>query len=486
MATDAGLAPDALLKALLAAMDESGIGVTVVVSSDGSLRRAYSNVPAAAIFGMTVEELQATPPMLQLTMEERARLNDIRQHPGKAPSSLETKATRKDGTVVPVEVSMGIVPTEQGQAIVAFLRDVSPRVAMQEALRESEELLRTLAETSPDSITMYSEGRYVYANPVAMRIIGVKNEEELARHDPRKTIGDHRRDELIARGKRILAGQVEPPMEVRREIDGRESILEVSSRRATWAGKPALINYSRDITERKQLQARLMQQDRLAAVGTLAAGLGHEINNPLTYVSFHLEKLKQLVRERASTEEMEILAQIGEGTARMKAVISDLLFLTRATEAPQAHVDVRQIISSTLSLVRTGSKATTRIETELPETSALLAHPSRLGQVFLNVILNALEAIAGRADGVVRVNLSETADSLVVEVGDNGAGMSSELQQRVFDPFYTTKPAGTGLGLSISRAIVEAHRGQIAIESQVDVGTTVTVRLPKGVPPASS
>lgn len=486
MSTYVGLEQDALLGALLAAMDEASIGCTVVVSREGALRRAYSNAAAAAIMGMTVEELQETPPLLVLTAEEKARLSAMHENPSHRPPSLETKVTRKDGTVVPVEVSMGIVPIANGQAIVAFLRDISPRLAMEAALRESEERFRTISETCPDSITMFSEGRYVYANPVAMRILGVSSQEELLDYNPIDSVAVERREEILAHGTRVMAGSVEPPIEIRHHIGGREVFLEASTRLTTHAGKPTIVSYSRDITERKQMQARLMQQDRLAAVGTLAAGLGHEINNPLTYVSLHLEKLTELARDRASAEEKELLAQIKEGTTRMKAVISDLLFLTRASDAPQAHVDLRQILSSTVSLVAAGSKSPSRFETDFVDTSAVVGHPSRLGQVFLNVMLNALEALSGRDDGVVRVTLRETATWLDVCVIDNGIGMSEELRSRVFDPFFTTKPSGTGLGLSISRAIVAAHSGHISIESKSGSGTAVTVRLPKDAPPQST
>jgi C4-dicarboxylate-specific signal transduction histidine kinase len=279
-----------------------------------------------------------------------------------------------------------------------------------------------------------------------------------------------------------MAGHVEPPIELRYKLGGRDVFLEVSTRLTTFRGRPTLVSYARDITERKELQARLMQQDRLASVGTLAAGLAHELNNPLTYLAFHLQRLNELTRTRPPGEETATLAQIEEGTNRMKSVISDLLFLTRTSDSPQAHVDVRQIIVSTLSLVRAGARTSTTIEADLAETTGLLAHPSRLGQVFLNVIVNALEAVSHRDDGVVRVTLRERDAWLEVRVIDNGIGVPEDCRARVFDPFFTTKPSGTGLGLSISHAIVTAHGGQIAIETTTHPAgssTALTILLPK-------
>jgi PAS domain S-box-containing protein len=474
------LPPDLLLAALLAAMESAGLGCTVVVNDGGELRREYSNTPAAKILGMTVEELQRTPPLAVTTKEETERLSKMRASGSGGSRNFETKVARADGSVVPVEVSMGSVPLGEGErsAIVAFLRDVTPRVAMENALRESEERLRTIAEACPDSITMVCENRYVYANPVAMRLLGVTSQEELARIDAIGTVPKEYGDELRERHQRLLAGEVIPPTEVRRKVGGRDVVLEVSSRPTTFGGRPAIVSYARDITERKELQARLMQQDRLAAVGTLAAGLAHELNNPLSYLAFHIKKLRELPLEHASGEKVDALTQIEEGTQRMQSVISDLLFLTRDSDRPLAHVDLRQILLSTLSLVKAGAGTKADITSELATTSSMLGHPSRLGQVFLNVILNALEAVAEREAGRVRVELREIGPWLEVLVTDNGPGVADEHKSRIFDPFFTTKPEGTGLGLSISHAIVTAHGGEISLENIGGEGAVVTIRLP--------
>ncbi len=474
--------PDVLLAALLAAMENASIGCTVLIDpgQGQSVRRAYSNAPAAAMFGMTVDELQKTPPILALAVEEQTRMGAIRAAGGVAPTSMETKLVRTDGSVLPIEVSMGVVPLaeNQGRAIVAFLRDLTPRLTMETALRESEERFRTIAESCPDSITVVADGRYVYANPPAMRVLRVTSQAELEQLDLESTAPEERRAEIAARRARVLSGEPVAPLHLHRKVGGRDVFIEVSTRLTTFSGRPAIASYTRDITDRRELQARLMQQDRLAAVGTLAAGLAHELNNPLTYLAFHLERLGQLTAAHSSGEEKEALGQIQEGTKRMQSVIADLLFLTRDSALPQAHVDVGKILRSTISLVQAGASSATRITTDLAPTSMLLGHPSRLGQVFLNVILNALEAIGQREDGLVHVTLRECERWLEIAITDNGAGLADESRARVFDPFFSTKPDGTGLGLSISHAIVTAHGGMIAIASPPSGGAVVTVRLP--------
>jgi signal transduction histidine kinase len=180
-----------------------------------------------------------------------------------------------------------------------------------------------------------------------------------------------------------------------------------------------------------------------------------------------------------------VLRQIEEGTARLKTVLGDLLFMARDSKSSQAHVDVVRVLESTISLVRSGAAPGVELVTELAPCPAIVAHPTKLGQVFLNVILNALQAVEGRAGGVVRVSLVDRSKDGFrdVVVRDDGPGIPPDRLPRVFDPFFTTKPEGTGLGLSISHAIVRAHGGSIRVESKVGEGTSVKVTLPLSPPP---
>ena len=182
-----------------------------------------------------------------------------------------------------------------------------------------------------------------------------------------------------------------------------------------------------------------MQQDRLAAVGTLAAGLAHELNNPLTYVTLHLKKLEELTKDRWSREEAETLALIEEGTARMKSVILRPA-LSHARQRRTAGARRPEADHHLHACPRPRRREAAVTHRGRPRRDGdVVAHPSRLGQVFLNVIINALEAVANREDGLVRVVLRENATSLEVSVTDNGAGIPDDVSKRVFDPFFTTR-----------------------------------------------
>jgi two-component system NtrC family sensor kinase len=279
--------------------------------------------------------------------------------------------------------------------------------------------------------------------------------------------------------------EVAPPLVHRiLQSDGSEKVLETSLSHTTISGEPAIVSFTRDITERVVLQAELMRRDRLAAVGTLAAGVAHELNNPLMSLGLQARKLRQEAERHGFSEDVRSsLAQIGEAAGRMEAIIADLLFVARPSETPQAHVDVGEVMKSTVALLRAGSPHCPPIRLEIDPLPPIRAFASKLGQVFLNVLRNAVQATELRPDGEVVVRGRVAGDSLEVEVADNGVGIPAAVLSRVAQPFFTTKPQGTGLGLWISQSLMAEHGGQLFVKSVPERGTTVTLRLPLSAPP---
>jgi signal transduction histidine kinase len=163
----------------------------------------------------------------------------------------------------------------------------------------------------------------------------------------------------------------------------------------------------------------------------------------------------------------------------MNAIIADLLFMARPVDQPQAYVDLQQIIRSSVSLVRAGVVQCPLIEEDLDPIPPVCAYASKLGQVFLNVLRNAVQAVEGSPDGAVRVRARAATGKIEVTIEDNGPGISSELLARVAQPFFTTKPHGTGLGLWVSRGLMAQHGGSLDIQSVENKGTTVTLLLPQ-------
>jgi len=251
-----------------------------------------------------------------------------------------------------------------------------------------------------------------------------------------------------------------------------------------------------DVTERRKLAARLQIADRLASVGTLAAGVAHEINNPLAYVlgnvhfavaaldrAYAVPEASPAVLRRTVAECREALAEVLQGGERVRDIVRDLKVLSRADDDQRALVPVAKVVRAAMNLAGGEVRSRARLSASIEEVPPVLASESRLSQVVLNLLVNAAQAIPeGQVDrNEIAVSVRPgPGRRVLVEVRDTGCGIPPEHRRRIFDPFFTTKPpgVGTGLGLAICHGIVSSLGGEIDVESQVGRGSTFRVSLP--------
>ncbi|MEN9580571.1 MAG: sensory box histidine kinase/response regulator [Pseudomonadota bacterium] len=239
-----------------------------------------------------------------------------------------------------------------------------------------------------------------------------------------------------------------------------------------------------DITERKALQARVMQSDRLATLGTLAAGVAHEINNPLTYLLNNLTLLRGNSALSVAARN-ELLDEALDGAARVRDIVRGLKTFSRPSEDAPVSVNLQRVMDSSIRMAQAAVRHRAALHREYQNVPQVLANPSHLGQVFLNLIVNAAQAIRkGGSATQHRITLRTYVDPggrIVAEVEDTGPGMTPEVRERVFEPFFTTKPPGegTGLGLYICRDIIQATGGTLELETVPGRGTLFRVILPQ-------
>ncbi|EDM78927.1 sensory box histidine kinase/response regulator [Plesiocystis pacifica SIR-1] len=392
------------------------------------------------------------------------------------------------------------IPSGDGYIIGVFT-DITERRLTEEALRQSEASLRSVFEASPDGIIVHSEGRYVYVNPAARAQLGIADSEALVGSSVYDRI--HPSDVARARArvaKMFESGAPEPVQDIRfMRSDGEVFIGEVASIPATFMGVPAVISIIRDAGEQRQMQSQLYLADRLATVGTLAVGVAHEINNPLSWVIGNLgllaDELDEQVRMRDAPDHdpvavaasrariRELLSRTQEGTERVRRIARDLGRFARPDSGDGQRVDVHALLDSTIEIADLQVRHRARLLKHYQAVTPVLGSEARLGQVFLNLLVNAAQAIApgtprnNRVDVYTR-NLDD--GRVEVEITDTGCGIPPDKLERIFDPFFTTKPVGegTGIGLAITHEIITAHGGELVVESQVDVGTRFFVRLP--------
>lgn len=251
------------------------------------------------------------------------------------------------------------------------------------------------------------------------------------------------------------------------------------------------------LAERERTQLKMMQLDRLSTVGTLAAGVGHEINNPLAFLIANLDFARSELQDLSEQEENldhplaltrlrelnEILASADIGAERIRAIVEDLRLLSSFQDTLSEPVNVTRALRVAIRMSQHQLRHRGHLIEELDEVPTIVGNEARLTQVLINLIVNAIHALPERPveENEIRLRLYSTQSTLIIEVSDNGQGIKAEHLDHIFEPFFTTKPIGqgSGLGLSLSREIIHTLGGKLAVESAEGEGTTFRVELPR-------
>ncbi len=402
-----------------------------------------------------------------------------------------------------------VVPVggESGEVlgVVGVATDVTERIRAEAAFRESESSFRWLIERTPEMILAHRGDKIIYVNAAASSALGYAEEGELL-GESLDAIAPG--DEPKAAMRAVSEGSERPRAVELRRRDGRPLLAEVVGVSVTFSGAPAIVSIARDVTEREQQKAHLLQTDRLVALGGLAAGVAHEINNPLTYVLGNLDLVSRSLRARAdeyrgagvvSGEEVarvldglaHAIAVSRDGSERVRRIVRDLTTFARIESDDRALLDVRAVLSPVINLVQNELRHRARFEKDFRDVPLVDANEGRLGQVFMNLLLNAIHAIPeGDAEHhEIRVRtFTDEAGRAIVEFEDTGRGMPEEIVHRIFEPFFTTKPVGggTGLGLSICHGTVTALGGEISVRSALGAGSSFKVAIPPAIRPVAS
>ncbi len=338
--------------------------------------------------------------------------------------------------------------------------------------------LSTAVEEAPDGIQITDLNGYViYSNRAIEEIYGFSPDEFKGKH-----VSEMNVDPELARRIMVPAvnktGRWTGELMVRHK-DGREFPiwLTVSIVKGSKGDPIAMVGIIRDITgqkEKEKLEKQLLQADKLATVGQLAAGVAHEINNPLGNISLYTQMLLKKTEDKAIKDKLTI---INDEADRAAQIVKGLLDFARQSELRKSQIDINKEIGKVLGILKPQLKDI-RVETDLEPVPLILADSGQMQQVLMNLFTNSIQSIT--ENGEIMVKTKATQNHVEISISDNGCGIPAEKLNRVFDPFFTTKEQGkgTGLGLSISYGIIKRHSGSIEVKSRAGKGATFTIKLP--------
>ncbi len=445
-------------------------------------RAVTANRAAADLFGRPLEDLPGTPiddlvaPSERALVEEHERLafEGAEQH-------YETKVVGVNGDERVVAVSTTPLMVE-GELIgaVATLRDITEPRRAQETLARSEARYRNLFESASDAIvTLDANGRFTTFNHAAEIISGYRREELVGQWFA-PMLPDDELPKALAHFQKALAGETGLFETSFYAKDANVRTIQVTY--STPQLDEEVLCVIRDVTDQKMLQEQLIQSEKMSAIGQLVSGVAHELNNPLAGISAFAQLL--LSEKRFPPDQRTAAEMIYAEARRASRIVQNLLTFARQHKPERTPTSVNQVLDDTLELrgyelrVR-GIEVVRDYDEQTPET---MADAHQLQQVFLNLVTNAEQAMekSPRESQRLIVRTRRTGAVIRMEVEDTGPGIPPNLLERIFNPFFTTKPtgSGTGLGLSISLGIVREHDGRIWAENAPQGGARFVVEVP--------
>ena len=476
----------------------------VLMDEGGTIVRA--NPAVREIFGWEPEELEQQPVSTLVgggdrDMHDRYLQRYLESGQASTPQGLVigrmrgATGRRKDGTEFPVELSIAEVAGSAGpRMFTAVLRDVSERRAAERALRESEERNRVIVDAIATPLTVWDPQNRLLHHNQALRELTGYSAEELASMTPEELLRDEGAPAIAEDAAAVRRGE-RPATRVceLRRADGEARSVALTMAAIEFPGEPdALLVQTVDVTAQLEAELRLRQSQRLEAIGTLVSGVAHDFNNLLTAIGGSIELALTDPDPRPWLERGKV------ATDRASDLVQQLLRISRRTPRQPSIVDLKELVTETVDLVRQTTDRRVAFELEIEDSVRAWGDPSELQQVVMNLLVNARDAVLERLEAeqpeprlfhpvVTTVVLRDipaaegaASESCAVQIRDNGAGMSTEVRERIFDPFFTTKSVdkGTGLGMSTVHAIVSDLGGEVNVESTLGEGTTVTVTFP--------
>jgi PAS domain S-box-containing protein len=427
------------------------------------------------------------PDDIQYVKDEFSKLVDRGSH------VLEYRFQHKDGSYRWMRDELRLLFGENGKTVevVGSWTDISEMKQAEEALRKSEQQFRDLIENSPVGISIVQNGQIVYQNPEQKKIFSPSSEFDMFKFLDYVHPDD---TEKVKQAYQRLASEKLNTIEIDFRFyppggNGNKPQLKWFQLRVTrfqYQGEDALLFNAVDISEAKQLEHQLLIKNKMLSLGRVAAGIAHEIRNPLTGINTYLYTIEDLCQsDRLEPQDMEvirqILTQIQVASNKIESVIKRVMDFSKPGAPKMVRTDINESLQEAINLSSvTLRKKGIKFESSLaPDLPRCYADPHLIEQVVLNLITNAAKAMEkGNGDRIVEIRSSAKNNTLSIQVADSGPGVPDDLVEKIFDPFFTTSEEGSGIGLNIAQRIVADHNGSISLHSSRWGGAEFRIELP--------
>ena len=470
------------MEPILQSIFESAIDGIIVIDAQGFIK-AF-NPAAQRLFGYRSDEVLGQNVKLLMPSPDREQhdryiANYLNSRvPKIIGTGREVRGRRKDGSTFPLHLSVGEMLLDGEPAFTGILHDLSRRVEIEEALRKSEERLRSIVESAVDAIIVIDDRGLVQAfNPSAERLFGYTVSEVMGRNvsmlmpSPDREQHDSYLHHYLTTGEQKIIG-------IGREVtalkkDGTRFPVHLSVGEMMSEGRRSFTGILHDLSDRVALEQRLAEQKSLAKLGEMAAVVAHEVKNPIAGIRGALQVITS--RMPAEQRDRTILLDIITRLDALNRIVQDMLMFARPRALRQEPIVLGSILAETASLIER-DPGMLDLEIGVSGSADIIGDREMLQVVFQNVLMNAAQAMEGK--GRIEVAVSTTDARCRVVIADRGPGMPDEVREKAFDAFFTTKHRGTGLGLPIAKRVIDAHGGAIHIDVPPGGGTTISVDLP--------
>ncbi|MDA1475756.1 PAS domain-containing protein [Bacillus changyiensis] len=401
----------------------------------------------------------------------------MRMQKGLHVGMIEQTWKKLNGQQIHLEVKAAPTVYQNQKAELILLIDISSRKKFQTILQKSRERYQLLIQNSIDTIAVIHKGKWVFMNESGIRLFEAKSYEDLIGKNIEEQLHHCDHEEVKARLKRIVDRKSESEIikQTWHTFGNRLIYTEMVCIPTTFFGETAVQVILRDISERKQTEELMVRSEKLSIAGQLAAGIAHEIRNPLTAIKGFLQLMKPTMEENE-----DYFNIIFSELSRIELILSELLMLAKPQQnALQEKLDLIKLIREVTALLETQANLNgIMMNTNLSDEKVCIkGDQNQLKQVFINLIKNAVESMPD--GGTVHLSVTETKQAVTVMVQDEGKGIPEHVLKRIGEPFLTTKEKGTGLGLMVTFNIIENHNGTIEIDTQEEKGTTFVISFPK-------